>query len=198
MAHKDERQRIEAQGALAGITRSLGKRLPRMPFPPNTKEKDFSLEAIRKSNRLLEEQLTPTLHTIALLKGQIGKESRELAADRSRLEELRKNARAEETFRNRLNQKRPAALQADPTLTGEIEDGADEVGLATRVGQEAPPLDENVNGTLQPLIMQLRSHLDSMESNASQVAGISDALCETTAVLDDVLFTFANKHGQQT
>jgi hypothetical protein len=55
--------------------------------------------------RLLEEQLTPTLHTIALLKGQIGKESRELAADRSRLEELRKNARAEETFRNRLNQK---------------------------------------------------------------------------------------------
>lgn len=47
---------------------------------------------------------------------------------------------------------------------------------------------ENLDSALQPVVMQLRSHLESMESNVEQVAGISDALCATTAVLDDALF----------
>jgi len=41
------------------------------------------------------------LHAIALLKGQIIKEERALAAERLMLEELHKNARSEETFRKR-------------------------------------------------------------------------------------------------
>ena len=51
-------------------------------------------------------------------------------------------------------------------------------------------LQENQNSAL---IVQLRNHLESMDGNASRVAGISDALMETTAALDDVLYNFS-KH----
>ena len=63
----DEGRRIEAQVAVASITRtyilssfispsiadkghSLGRRLPRMPFPPGTKEVHFNYEALLDSN----------------------------------------------------------------------------------------------------------------------------------------------------
>ena len=52
-------------------------------------------------------------------------------------------------------------------------------------------LQDNEDIALQPLILQLQNHLASMDGNASQVAGISDALAETTAALDDVLYKFS-------
>ncbi|MCJ1250155.1 hypothetical protein MMC30_007381 [Trapelia coarctata] len=186
--YRDERRRIDAQTALSSITRKLGERLPRMPFPPSTKEVSFDHEALLNSNRTLEQQLTPALHTIALLKGHIIQEEQALAAERSALEELRKNAKAEETFRKRHIRKRHGALRLTPLVKEEAEDSADLIGFAPNPSERLPSLHEILDSALQPVVMQLRSHLESMEGNAEQVAGISDALCATTAVLDDALF----------
>jgi len=42
---------------------------------------------------------------------------------------------------------------------------------------------------LGPLISQLRSHLDSMQSNATEVGGMSEALVRASAALDDMLYS---------
>ena len=89
----------------------------------------------------------------------------------------------------------------------EVDDSADLIGMTGNPSERLPSVDvwphldrpcgtctngvmlqETLDGTLRPVVMQLRSHLESMESNAAQVAGISDALCATTAVLDGALF----------
>lgn len=43
--NQNERKRIEAQAAVQAVVKNLGKRLPRMPFPPATKGSSFEFEA---------------------------------------------------------------------------------------------------------------------------------------------------------
>lgn len=49
-SHHDEKRRSEIQSALAPVVRTLGKRLPRMPFPTNTKDWHFDYEKILEKN----------------------------------------------------------------------------------------------------------------------------------------------------
>ena len=42
--HEDERRRVEAQVALGSVIRTLGNRLPRMPFPLKTDSSHFQYE----------------------------------------------------------------------------------------------------------------------------------------------------------
>ena len=39
--------------------------------------------------------------------------------------------------------------------------------------------------SLQPMVRQLRDHLESMETNATQTKGMNAALSETVAVLEN-------------
>ncbi|MCJ1472155.1 hypothetical protein MMC13_000802 [Lambiella insularis] len=110
--HREGKSREEAQEALNTVTRTLAKRLPRMPFPMKTKEEHFDYERLLNKNLSLEHQLTPAIHSIALLEGQIVKEEALLAKETIALQELNRNARAEETLRNRLATKvHPSPLE---------------------------------------------------------------------------------------
>ncbi|MCJ1480091.1 hypothetical protein MMC06_000245 [Schaereria dolodes] len=92
---QEDRKKTEAQVAVSSITRTLGKRLPRMLFPPNTKDVHFEYEALIEANRDSEQNLTSTLHSIALLNDEIAKEEKSLAIARADLAELQRNSRAE-------------------------------------------------------------------------------------------------------
>ena len=48
--HNNEASKIEAQDAIALVTRSLCKRLPKMPFPQTTKVSHFDYDELAKGN----------------------------------------------------------------------------------------------------------------------------------------------------
>lgn len=48
--HANEASKIEAQDAIALVTRSLIKRLPKMPFPPSTKAGHLDYDGLARSN----------------------------------------------------------------------------------------------------------------------------------------------------
>ena len=50
MRYHDPRRREEAQVALTPVLRTLRRKLPRMAFPPNTKEAHFNYESMLDSN----------------------------------------------------------------------------------------------------------------------------------------------------
>ncbi|EEP81534.1 conserved hypothetical protein [Uncinocarpus reesii 1704] len=91
---------------------SLGKRLPRMPFPPGTKEISFNYEAALNENRLLESQLATMTSSATLLRREIKREELQLARDTAKLEELEKNAKAAEA----QSKKQSKNLDADPDV----------------------------------------------------------------------------------
>lgn len=97
---------------------SLERRLSKIPFPPGTKELHFNLETILASNvssnlpnrtfnlltrvqQALDSQLTPATHAVGLLKAELAREERSLAAEIKILQDLKTNARAEESLRKR-------------------------------------------------------------------------------------------------
>ena len=47
---RDEKQRVEGQTVLAQVLRTLERRLPRMPFPPGTREGNFDYEGLLRGN----------------------------------------------------------------------------------------------------------------------------------------------------
>jgi kinetochore protein Fta7 len=49
-ARPDERKRLQAEKVIQDMILKLEKRLPKMPFPPNTNETDFDLERVVERN----------------------------------------------------------------------------------------------------------------------------------------------------
>jgi hypothetical protein len=105
MRLQDERKRTQASTAVQMVSRRLHRKLTRgQPFPPSTRllpEEDFDFEKILDSSRALEARLTPTLHSIELLKAETAKEEALLEADTATLEALEANAKSEASRRRR-------------------------------------------------------------------------------------------------
>ncbi|KAL9123271.1 MAG: hypothetical protein Q9187_000179 [Circinaria calcarea] len=185
MKYRDDRRRIEAQVALGSISRTLGKRLPRMPFPPDTKETHFDYEAILHSNRGLELQLTPALHSTVLLQAEIAKEQRMLDAEKMDLADLKKNATAAETMRRLQATKRHKLLPVDDGET--LDDLVDSIGFVFKPRQPPRVSETSLDPYLSRLFSQMQSHLESIDGNASQVMGGSGVLMRAHATLDRLL-----------
>ncbi|MCJ1397831.1 hypothetical protein MMC11_001027 [Xylographa trunciseda] len=183
-----ENMTIEAQAALSTVTKTLAKRLPRMPFPTKTKEEHFNYEALTSKNLTLEHQLTLILHSTALLQSQITKEKRLLAKEQAALNELKRNAKAEVNIRRRQTSKRPEVLR-QLIRVEDFEDNAVSIGLVKLESIKLSSLEMNIDASLQPLLLQLRSHLESMENNATQMKGMKIALLQTAAVLESQIAT---------
>jgi len=114
----DNKQRREhARAAVSAVSRRIRFKLVRgMPFPPpagssrttangikSGHEDDLDFERTVDSIQGLENQLDPLLHSIALLKREVDKESKELDDDYATLRALEANAKAEaRTFRERI------------------------------------------------------------------------------------------------
>lgn len=102
---REGQRRTEAELTLNAVIQKLEKRLPRMPFPPKTKDAHFDLEKVLERNRVLEGELTPALHWVELLKGEVEKEEEALERDRVALAELEANAKVEERRRRKQGKK---------------------------------------------------------------------------------------------
>ncbi|KAL2041000.1 hypothetical protein N7G274_006458 [Stereocaulon virgatum] len=89
--HASEQKKVEAQAILASVTRTLTKRIPKMPFPPKTKEIHFDYEALVKSNRNLHQRLTASTKANAELRDEVEKHKLALASEQQELEKLQGN-----------------------------------------------------------------------------------------------------------
>ena len=61
--HTNEASKIEAQDAIALVTRNLCKRLPKMPFPQTTKIGHFDYDALAKGNVSVSAMIISPIYT---------------------------------------------------------------------------------------------------------------------------------------
>ncbi|OCL12131.1 hypothetical protein AOQ84DRAFT_360907 [Glonium stellatum] len=186
LSRRDDRRRLEAETILGAVVRKLEDRLPKMPFPPKTKEVHFDLEKLIERNRMLENQLTPAMHSVDLLKAEIEKEEMQLERDQEVLAKLEENAKAEKTRQKEQVTKTHPLLRLPKNF--EIDgDGPDDINLVNPKSTE-PLLLDNPDPELAPLLDQLRNHLESMQANHSQIQGIENAMKDAQVALDNMLF----------
>ncbi|KAI9844561.1 MAG: hypothetical protein M1837_005520 [Sclerophora amabilis] len=184
---KDDRREVEAQTTLNSLLQRLNTRVPRMPFPPSTKEIHFDYERLLARNRALEAQLTPAVHSIELFRSEVAKERQRLGADQARLDELKRNARTEESMHKRQAKKNlhPLLHQAATLNDGEVRFNASEL-----TAEEVKPdhgLETEDDQAVAPVLAQLQNHLESMHSNTSFLEGIGDQLIRSRAAVETVL-----------
>ncbi|EEH11557.1 conserved hypothetical protein [Histoplasma capsulatum G186AR] len=183
MRHRDERKRIEAQTAVVAVRKNLGRRLPRMPFPPGTKDADFDYEAALDENRALELQLAAVVNSADLLRAEIAREEAQLAKDKAQLEELEKNARAAQTERKRQTRNAHPVIRHLERL-GQQSDGSTSLTFTGLKDNKSMLCEIDTDSELYPLIKQLRSHLESMQNNVTQIAGLRESIIRAQSCLD--------------
>ncbi|KAI9695201.1 MAG: hypothetical protein M1820_008837 [Bogoriella megaspora] len=181
MSHWDERRRAEADTAINIAVKKVEKKMPRMPFPPKTKETCFDFDKLAENTRLLESQLTSAIHAVSLLKAEIGKEHQALADDRRIFAELQTNAKAE------LKDLSKQASKANPILgpidVDECEDSAENINL--REARACSRVDyEEMDEDIEALWHEFGSHLDSMTANWAQIDGLDESISRTQLALD--------------
>ncbi|KMP05392.1 hypothetical protein CIRG_05073 [Coccidioides immitis RMSCC 2394] len=180
---REGRKRVEAQSALNAVRKNLGKRLPRMPFPPGTKENSFNYESAFNENRLLESQLATMTSSATLLRREIKREETELARETAKLEELERNAKAAKVQSKKQSKNVHPVLRRLERLPPQIEDPVDFIVTG---GQDKPGLlcDMDADPDVLSLVKQLRNHLESMKTNANHVAGIREAITRAQSALN--------------
>ncbi|KAJ5053097.1 hypothetical protein EN45_048740 [Penicillium chrysogenum] len=184
MRNHNERKRIEAQGAVQAVVRNLGKRLPRMPFPPITKDSNFDYESALNEHRSLEGHLATVNDSVDLLKAEIAKEEALLAGETKSLQEMDKNAKRAEAERKRQTKNEHPVLRQLDALPRTEGSGSSEFTLLgakdSQVSLDELETDPEVHG----LMKQLHGHLQSMQSNTAPFAGLGDAITRSQAALD--------------
>ncbi|KAJ5081880.1 CENP-A-nucleosome distal centromere subunit CENP-Q [Penicillium alfredii] len=181
---QNERKRIEAQGAVQAVVRNLGRRLPRMPFPPITKDSNFDYESALDEHRSLEGNLATMKDSIGLLRAEIAKEEALLSSETKSLQEMDKNAKRAEAERKRqAKHEHPVLRQLDalPQISDAM---SSEFRLLDSKNNQATLDELDTDPEIQGLMKQLHGHLQSMQSNTAPLAGLSDAITRSQAALD--------------
>ncbi|GKZ74928.1 hypothetical protein AnigIFM63309_005396 [Aspergillus niger] len=202
---QNEGKRIEAQAAVQAVVKkysslpsgsrrmiilicisqlySLGKRLPRMPFPPVTKDSVFEYEAALKEHCSLEATLATVTDSIDLLKAEVEKEEAMLEREKKQLQEMERNAKRAEAERKRQSKNEHPVLRQVDSLPDEYNQKQTEFTLAE--GKETQTMfDELENDPeVSNILKQLTGHLKSMQNNTAPVAGLKDAIGRSHAAL---------------
>ena len=169
------------------IADRLMHRLPRMPFPPSTDEQQFDFEATLQRIGSLEDQLTDNIHSINLLRAQVAQEERSLQEDRRELASLNNNMKSTEALRRRQQKTlHPLAQAVRETQMAvqqtESDDETSNILNNHHPGSKAWMLPE-ADLDVQPLLKQLRSHLDTIHNNTAGVQPIGAAVTEAQAAI---------------
>ncbi|OJJ01543.1 hypothetical protein ASPVEDRAFT_83074 [Aspergillus versicolor CBS 583.65] len=180
---QNDRKRYEAQAAVQAVVKNLGKRLPRMPFPPLTKDSVFEYEAALKEHSALETSLSTINDSIDLLDNEIAKEEALLAKETKQLQEMEKNAKRAETERKRQMKNEHPVLRQVEDGPGKQTGGPSEFTLTnpknSQLGFSELEADPEVSGILK----QLNNHLKSMQSNTVPLVGLKDAITRSQTAL---------------
>ncbi|KAJ5444738.1 CENP-A-nucleosome distal centromere subunit CENP-Q [Penicillium daleae] len=187
---QNERKRIEAQSAVRAVVNNLGRRLPRMPFPPITKDSNFDYESALDEHRTLEANLATINDSADLLSAEIAKEEALLAEEKQSLQEMERNAKRAETERKRqMKNEHPVLRRLDDLPQAHRQGGAEFTLVNTKKSQIT--LDElDDDPEIRGLMKQLHGHLQSMQSNTATLAGLGEAITRSQAALD--LYTTPN------
>ncbi|KAL4867718.1 hypothetical protein BDV12DRAFT_170952 [Aspergillus spectabilis] len=180
---QNDRKRYEAQAAVQAVVKNLGKRLPRMPFPPMTKDSVFEYEAALKEHNALEISLSTMNDSIDLLNHEIAKEEALLARETRQLQEMEKNAKRAEAERKRqMRNEHPVLRQLHDSSykhTGKAAEFTIANAKDSQLGFDELETDPEVT----KLLKQLNSHLKSMQSNTAPLAGLKDAIARSQTAL---------------
>ncbi|KAF2762129.1 Sec6-domain-containing protein [Pseudovirgaria hyperparasitica] len=183
-SRKDEKHRREAEAILGQLVQRLETRLPNMPFPPKTKELHFDLEKLMERNRLLDGQLTASLHGVKLLEAEIEKEERALSHDRAVSEQLESKAKLAEQKHRQTGAKLHPLLRSSAATGDDDHPESIKVAFSTRIN--ATSIDET-DQDLVPLLDQLRNHLESMQANVAPIYGLRNTIAQAHCALTGVL-----------
>ncbi|OJJ80520.1 uncharacterized protein ASPGLDRAFT_134461 [Aspergillus glaucus CBS 516.65] len=181
--HQNERKRIEAQAAVQVVVKNLGKRLPRMPFPPATKESSFEYEAALDEHRSLEANLATVTDSMGLLKAEIEKEEALLTKETKQLHDMEKNAKRAETERKRQMKNEHPVLRHLDNLPETQDPKPAEFTLADTKDSEATFSELESDPEVQSLLKQLTGHLQSMQTNTAPLTGLKDAVKRSQTAL---------------
>ncbi|KAL4803586.1 CENP-Q, a CENPA-CAD centromere complex subunit-domain-containing protein [Aspergillus unguis] len=179
---QNDRKRSEAQAAVQAVVKNLGKRLPRMPFPPLTKDSVFEYEAALNEHSMLEVTLSTMNDSIDLLNNEIAKEEALLARETKQLQEMEKNARRAEAERKRqMKNEHPALrqLQSSSDQQAELPTGFNLSSAKEQLDFSELESDPEVSS----LLKQLNNHLKSMQSNTAPLNGLKDAVQRSQTAL---------------
>ncbi|KAK2802670.1 hypothetical protein FQN50_007278 [Emmonsiellopsis sp. PD_5] len=133
--------------------------------------------------RTLELQLASTTNSADLLRAEIKREEAELAKETTQLEELEKNAKAAKAERKRQTKNAHPVIRR---LEGSRQksDGAADFSFTSPRNNGGMLCEIDADSELHPLIKQLRNHLESMQNNASQIAGLGEAIARSQSSLN--------------
>ncbi|KAL3469879.1 CENP-Q, a CENPA-CAD centromere complex subunit-domain-containing protein [Aspergillus californicus] len=180
---QNDRKRHEAQAAVQAVVKNLGKRLPRMPFPPFTKDSIFEYEAALDEHSTLEASLSTMNDSIDLLENEIAKEEALLARETKQLHEMEKNAKRAEAERKRqMKNEHPVLRQLHDNSDKQTSKPAEFTLLNTKdphIGFDELEADPEVFSLLE----QLNNHLKSMQSNTASFNGLKDAITRSQTAL---------------
>lgn len=197
------RRREHASAALSLVSRRLHSKLAKgFPFPAPTAgpakraasgshEDEFDFERAMNAVQGLENTLNPLLHSIGLLEREVKKEEDALARDYDNLHKLEANARSEvKGWREKA--KREHVLAAGirkKDENGDYDNESDRLELVPRPEDAASGglfkgLDDE---ELVSLSQQIGSHMESMQSNLQQIAGVVPAIKKSKAALQQVM-----------
>ncbi|KAB8235428.1 hypothetical protein ETB97_001294 [Aspergillus alliaceus] len=179
---QNERKRVDAQAAVQAVVKNLGKRLPRMPFPPITKDSVFEYEAALKEHRSLEASLATVTDSTDLLKAEIEKEEALLAKETEQLQELEKNAKRAEAERKRQLKNEHPALRQLSVPSQESHEHTRFI-LAGEMDAQATFDELETDPEIMGLLKQLNGHLNSMQNNIAPLTGLSEAITRSQVAL---------------
>ncbi|KAL4968531.1 uncharacterized protein BDV14DRAFT_196833 [Aspergillus stella-maris] len=180
---QNDKKRSEAQAAVQAVVKNLGKRLPRMPFPPLTKDSVFEYEAALKEHSALEASLSTMNDSIDLLNNEIAKEEALLAKETKQLQDMEKNAKRAEAERKRhMKNEHPALrqLRDDPDTKAQ---SSSEFKLSNFKDTPSGFSELETDPEVSNLLKQLNNHLKSMQSNTAPCSGLKDAITRSQVAL---------------
>lgn len=192
----DEQRRLQSTSAISTVSRRLISKISKgLPFPPPTSIKstiddDFDFEKCIDRNRALDAILTPALHANALLQAELEKEQAALEAEKDALATLESNARGEASRRKRVTKKSHHVLlrAGDEDTKNVVDELKQSIGLRLNSntpsqGVVAPSITTTDEALEHMLESGLMGHVQSLQSNAAQVQGLSAALARGEAVV---------------
>ncbi|KAF3394334.1 hypothetical protein F1880_004700 [Penicillium rolfsii] len=186
---QNEQKRIEAQTAVRAVVHNLGKRLPRMPFPPITKDSNFDYESALNEHRTLEANLAMIQDSADLLRADIAKEKALLEEEKRSLQDMERNAKRAEVERKRqMKNEHPVLRKLDDLPPTDRQGGAEFTLLDMKSQLTLDELDDDPE--VRALMKQLHGHLQSMQSNTAPLVGLKEAITRAQAALD--LYTTPN------
>ena len=138
--------------------------------------------------------MTADVHSTNLLKTEIEKERRLLEEDKNELQHLERALRDEEARRQRHNKGlHPLAKSLGQGTC--IQRITHEKGVTPRKRTEPLFRDLDNDASLEALLQQVHSHLESMQNNTASIAEIPLAITDSQAALDSFTWRILDKES---